>query len=1124
MTKLKSKRLLSFLLSLAMIFTLVSVPVYADETDTGTEATTASTSVATVGDTSYESLSAAVAAVTTEGTETTITLTADTTESGSITVASGKNIVLDLAGHTVTMGSYTVSVYGSLTIQDSTATTEPSISDDYETVTYTSGKITSTTTGTTVTAFNGGTVTLAGGTVEATRGIALRAYNSSGVDSATTVNATGGYAVSQEFTVLVMGSKATANISGGVLVANDNAVVGGNGQSQYAGTSITISGGTLIGHIQTSGYVACGIYHPQEGTLTITGGTIYADGGCGILMRGGTLTMTGGTIITTATTNSGLTDGAGKVGDSRIVVDASGIIYDLDSNYYDVSNVSITLSEDVTVDSTDDAVTVVDTDGDYTDSTITITGGTYSSDVSAYYDTETYTTVTNADGSVTVVASDDVTDTAAASITVDGVTTYYSTLAAAVADVPVGTSADDLGTDTTITILRNIDDAEGVSIPSYVNLTIDFGGYTYTITGPGAGSSNTQTNAFQLLKDSNITMKNGTVQIAENPSRIYRIIQSYANLTLEDMTFYSANQLGGEDYCLSFNYGTVTIKGSTSIISSSSNVIAFDVYYWNNSAYADGTTVIFDEDYTGTITGVILYDTTDASKATLEINGSGTFGGVELSSSAESLDTASITITGGTFGNDVDEYCTTVYTTEVNDDGTYTVITAQVASITDSEGSTTYYSTLAKAFAAAQDGDTITLLEDVILNSSLVCDCGDETSVTLELNGCTITFAYDSDGQFNGETLTDGAWGLKVASGTLTIQDTSDNGTGGIQTADVNTCVDVVGAAGSSTLNITSGSYTTNSIYEAVVYASGSASVNISGGTFTNSATAYAYNSEYTAGLTLNIGNSSSATINVTGGTFYGRSPAEGDDYQTETASTFVNESYKASAISDENGDGFIVVEASAVAVVYDADGNYTGSYTTLKTAYAAVSDGGTMILVDDVTNEQLGASSSKAVTLDLNGHTISRSTGSVIDSSKGTLTITDSSETDSAIGTGMVKNTGGVAVKLTGGSVVLESGTLESTSSYAVTLSSGALTVNGGAVIAGSNANCIVYYTSGTLTINGGLFTVVGRVSDVTEGSVTSGAIVNAGSSATKTDDVQVSITGGVFQTYRPLLGTSIN
>ncbi|MCD7921043.1 MAG: hypothetical protein LUG27_01085 [Clostridiales bacterium] len=212
------------------------------------------------------------------------------------------------------------------------------------------------------------------------------------------------------------------------------------------------------------------------------------------------------------------------------------------------------------------------------------------------------------------------------------------------------------------------------------------------------------------------------------------------------------------------------------------------------------------------------------------------------------------------------------------------------------------------------------------------------------------------------------------------------------------------------------------------------------------------------------------------------------------------------------------------IALVYDNAGDYVGYYTTLKTAYAAVANGGTMILVADVADEQLGASSNKAVTLDLNGHIISRSTGSVIDSSKGTLTITDSSETDSAIGTGMIKNTGGTAIKLTGGSVVLESGTLESTSSYAVTLSSGALTVNGGAVIAASSANCIVYYTSGTLTINGGLFTVVDRASDVEESSVTSGAIVNAGSSATTTEDVQVSITGGVFQTYRPLLGTSIN
>ncbi|MCD8119080.1 MAG: hypothetical protein LUE29_06330, partial [Lachnospiraceae bacterium] len=286
-----------------------------------------------------------------------------------------------------------------------------------------------------------------------------------------------------------------------------------------------------------------------------------------------------------------------------------------------------------------------------------------------------------------------------------------------------------------------------------------------------------------------------------------------------------------------------------------------------------------------------------------------------------------------------------------------------------------------------------------------------------------------------------------------------------------------------------------------------------------------------------------SGTVIIKGGTYTGE-VGLASIVDTETYTNFKEANYEIYAgtfstdVSDycvdgltaaATGDVFIIVEESAVAVVYDKDDSYVGSYTTLKTAYAAVTDGGTMILVNDVDGEQLGATSDKEVTLDLNGYIISRDSGSVIDCSNGTLTIKDSSQTDSAIGTGMVQGNGNVALKLRGGTVVLESGTLESTSTYAVTMSSGTLTVNGGAVIAASNANCIFYYTGGTLMINDGLFTVVDRASTVEEGDVT-GAIVNVGSSTASTaseDDeetnVQVSITGGVFQMYRPLLGSDI-
>ena len=147
--------------------------------------------------------------------------------------------------------------------------------------------------------------------------------------------------------------------------------------------------------------------------------------------------------------------------------------------------------------------------------------------------------------------------------------------------------------------------ANGIAVPSEKSFTVDFNGHTYTLTGPGAGSSSTETNGFQLLKDSTITFQNGTIRIGQNANNIKRIIQNYANLTLEDMHFFAEHQADGEDYALSFNNGNIVFKGNTSVITSNNNVIAFDVCKF--SSYP-GVTVTFDETYTGTINGKIVYD------------------------------------------------------------------------------------------------------------------------------------------------------------------------------------------------------------------------------------------------------------------------------------------------------------------------------------------------------------------------------------------------------------------------------------------------------------------------------------------------------------------------------------
>ena len=283
---------------------------------------------------------------------------------------------------------------------------------------------------------------------------------------------------------------------------------------------------------------------------------------------------------------------------------------------------------------------------------LTISGGTFSSDVSAFAG-DGYVCVKQEDGMYAVTGL--TADNAVAAIG----ETYYQSLAAAIDKVQAGE---------TITLLRDVPNANGIAVPSEKSFTVDFNGHTYTLTGPGAGSSSTETNGFQLLKDSTITFQNGTIRIGQNANNIKRIIQNYANLTLEDMQIYAEHQVGGEDYALSFNNGTIVIKGNTSIYTTSDKAIAFDVCKF--SSYP-GVTVTFDESYTGTINGVILYDSTDAGTHRLEIKGNGHFGGVQATSSAANAAKSAVAIYGGYFTSDPSSYVADGYITVISDKEDY---------------------------------------------------------------------------------------------------------------------------------------------------------------------------------------------------------------------------------------------------------------------------------------------------------------------------------------------------------------------------------------------------------------------------------------------------------------------
>lgn len=334
--------------------------------------------VVSVGAKNYKTLAAAISAAQTGDT---VVLKQDVTE--SVTVPAGKDITLNLAGKSIQSSANAVTVSGKLTVKDSTATTEPEVNGD--TVTYTSGKITGANLG--LCAINGGEIILENGSVESTGNMGVYAqgnFTPGGAAQNSKITVKGGYILAQECAASAQGNGATLDIQGGVLQSKDNAVVSGNGTKSNTkdcgGTIMNISGGTMIGGIQSTGYIACGVYHPQEGTLNITGGKFQITNGVGILIRAGSANITGGEIATTGKVS-------GWVGDKKIDEGCHGIVYDSASNYPGADAADkITVGGGVKiVTDNGNAPVKMHRPADSTKNHIEVTGGSFSAPVDLEY-------------------------------------------------------------------------------------------------------------------------------------------------------------------------------------------------------------------------------------------------------------------------------------------------------------------------------------------------------------------------------------------------------------------------------------------------------------------------------------------------------------------------------------------------------------------------------------------------------------------------------------------------------------------------------------------------------------------------------------------------------------------
>ena len=343
--------------------------------------------------------------------------------------------------------------------------------------------------------------------------------------------------------------RAKLTVEGNVTLEGYYYGVVGNG-SRYD-TDITINGGTIKG-IKAND--CTGIYHPQKGNLTISGGTI--EGATGVYVKSGDVkaSVSAGTIKGVGT-NCKAYDPARK-GDG---CDPTGDALVIDNCGYPGGTPTVSILGGTFISTNHKAVASYAKTG-YPTVTGFINGGTFSdlSGVKYVADNATYT----------------------------------------------------LGAD--------VDNAKGMIIDTKKTFTVDFGGHTYTVNKPGAGSINTQTSAFQLLKDQTITFKNGTIRCHENNKSltwetgksdvekgIAMIIQDYAKLTLEKMTIDGTNIAHNGNnvrYMVSSNYGDINFTGNTSIIAPAGD-FAFDAYDNTSDSYPNVPTVTWNS--TGSVTGNI---------------------------------------------------------------------------------------------------------------------------------------------------------------------------------------------------------------------------------------------------------------------------------------------------------------------------------------------------------------------------------------------------------------------------------------------------------------------------------------------------------------------------------------
>ncbi|MCC8161199.1 MAG: dockerin type I domain-containing protein [Oscillospiraceae bacterium] len=221
---------------------------------------------------------------------------------------------------------------------------------------------------------------------------------------------------------------------------------------------------------------------------------------------------------------------------------------------------------------------------------------------------------------------DNATASYVASVTTGGTTTYYETIAEAIAAVPTD------GTETTITLLQDMAIEETVEISSDKNVILDLAGHTISATGCHA-----ITNSGILTINDSSEDATGTVDAL---SHAKATIYNNGTVILNGGTYKRSNEAGASttdngsnSYYTILNHGTMTVNDGVTVLNSGKYSSLFENGYQNYNSGNSGS---------GYVEG------TNSANPTLTINGGIFDGGLNT---IKNDDGSILEINGGTFTN-----------------------------------------------------------------------------------------------------------------------------------------------------------------------------------------------------------------------------------------------------------------------------------------------------------------------------------------------------------------------------------------------------------------------------------------------------------------------------------------